>query len=84
MKTVLGWEIPVPKSKTDSYIGRSLRGIGESSKAAKIIRATAFVLSPRFPLATQEELENNNDECSICWERMESARKLECGHLFHK
>ena len=35
-------------------------------------------------MATPDELDNNNDECAICWEKMESARKLECGHLFHK
>ena len=35
-------------------------------------------------MATQEDLELNADDCAICWERMESARKLPCGHLFHK
>ena len=23
------------------------------------------------------------DQCAICWDEMESARKLPCGHLFH-
>lgn len=38
----------------------------------------------RFPLATEEELIKNNDDCAICWDSMSSARKLTCGHLFHK
>lgn len=35
-------------------------------------------------MATQEDLELNADECAICWEGMVAARKLPCGHLFHK
>lgn len=38
----------------------------------------------RFPLATEEELIKNNDDCAICWDSMVAARKLPCGHLFHK
>lgn len=40
-------------------------------------------LENNFPLATKEELDANSDDCAICWDRMESARKLPCGHLFH-
>uniref|UniRef100_A0A646QCX6 AMFR n=1 Tax=Hemiscolopendra marginata TaxID=943146 RepID=A0A646QCX6_9MYRI len=36
-----------------------------------------------YPMALSEELENNSDDCAICWDKMESARKLPCGHLFH-
>uniref|UniRef100_A0A4D5R9Y2 E3 ubiquitin-protein ligase AMFR n=1 Tax=Scolopendra viridis TaxID=118503 RepID=A0A4D5R9Y2_SCOVI len=36
-----------------------------------------------YPMALAEELENNSDDCAICWDKMESARKLPCGHLFH-
>lgn len=36
-----------------------------------------------YPMATVEELETNSDNCAICWEKMDSARKLPCGHLFH-
>jgi len=38
----------------------------------------------RFAVATPEELLANNDDCAICWDSMTSARKLPCGHLFHK
>ena len=38
----------------------------------------------RFAMSTKEELEANNDDCAICWEGMETARKLPCGHLFHR
>lgn len=34
-------------------------------------------------MATQEELAGNSDNCAICWEKMETARKLPCAHLFH-
>ena len=35
-------------------------------------------------MATEEELIRNNDDCAICWDSMAAARKLPCGHLFHK
>lgn len=34
-------------------------------------------------MASQDELATNSDNCAICWEKMESARKLPCAHLFH-
>lgn len=37
-----------------------------------------------YPLASQQDLQDNSDNCAICWEKMETARKLPCGHLFHK
>lgn len=37
-----------------------------------------------YPPATAEDLSQNSDNCAICWEKMESARKLPCSHLFHK
>lgn len=40
-------------------------------------------MESKFSMATQEDLEQNADDCAICWEKMESARKLPCGHLFH-
>lgn len=40
-------------------------------------------MEARFPLATEEELIKNNDDCAICWDSMAAARKLPCGHLFH-
>lgn len=38
----------------------------------------------RFAVATAEELAANDDDCAICWDTMLTARKLPCGHLFHK
>lgn len=38
----------------------------------------------RFAVATAEELAANDDDCAICWDAMLTARKLPCGHLFHK
>lgn len=32
---------------------------------------------------TQEELAQYNDDCAICRESMDTAKKLPCGHLFH-
>ncbi|XP_077299509.1 E3 ubiquitin-protein ligase AMFR-like [Arctopsyche grandis] len=36
-----------------------------------------------YPMATNEELTANSDNCAICWEKLETARKLPCSHLFH-
>lgn len=36
-----------------------------------------------YPMASLDQLAENSDNCAICWEKMESARKLPCGHLFH-
>lgn len=62
-------------------LGPRLKGF---LKTLIAISFTFNTVPGRFPMATPEELEANNDECAICWERMECARKLECGHLFHK
>lgn len=40
-------------------------------------------IEARFPMATEEEITDHNDNCAVCWEKMESSRKLPCGHLFH-
>lgn len=40
-------------------------------------------MEARFSVATPEELAANSDDCAICWDTMQSARKLPCGHLFH-
>lgn len=34
-------------------------------------------------MATDKELAENSDNCAICWEKMDTARKLPCRHLFH-
>lgn len=45
-------------------------------------------MEARYPMAAKEELEGHaqnggDDSCAICWDRMESARRLPCGHYFH-
>ncbi|KAG5894686.1 hypothetical protein JTB14_034734 [Gonioctena quinquepunctata] len=40
-------------------------------------------LEQNYPMASEQELQENSDNCAICWEKMESARKLPCTHLFH-
>nr|CAD7447602.1 unnamed protein product [Timema bartmani] len=40
-------------------------------------------MEQNYPMASSEELSENSDNCAICWEKMESARKLPCTHLFH-
>ncbi len=37
-----------------------------------------------FPDASQQELKTENNTCSICRDEMLEAKKLECGHMFHK
>jgi hypothetical protein len=33
--------------------------------------------------ASQQELEQHSDVCSICYQDMTSAKKTACGHFFH-
>lgn len=40
-------------------------------------------MEKNYPLATPEDLQHNSDNCAICWEKMDTARKLPCAHLFH-
>ncbi|XP_063227756.1 E3 ubiquitin-protein ligase AMFR-like [Bacillus rossius redtenbacheri] len=40
-------------------------------------------MEQNYPMASAEELAEVSDNCAICWEKMESARKLPCSHLFH-
>ena len=40
-------------------------------------------MEARFPVATEEELEASDRICIICRDRMETAKKLPCGHFFH-
>ncbi|KAK7874530.1 hypothetical protein R5R35_013108 [Gryllus longicercus] len=40
-------------------------------------------MEQNYPMATVEELAESSDNCAICWEKMETARKLPCTHLFH-
>jgi len=41
-------------------------------------------INDRFLDASSEELKRVDDDCSICREKMTNAKKLPCGHLFHK
>lgn len=40
-------------------------------------------LDRNYPMASGEEIAANSDNCAICWDKMEEARKLPCSHLFH-
>ncbi|VDK54985.1 unnamed protein product [Anisakis simplex] len=46
-------------------------------------RITAHILS-HYREATQDELYSLTDWCAICWEKMDSARRLPCTHYFHE
>lgn len=41
------------------------------------------LIESNFAIATEEDIQNFSDECAICWDAMDTARKLPCGHLFH-
>jgi hypothetical protein len=38
----------------------------------------------RYEDVPQEELERYDDTCAICHSRMENAKRLPCGHIFHQ
>ena len=41
------------------------------------------LMENNFSVATQKEIDDFSDECAICWDSMQAACKLPCGHLFH-
>ncbi|KAI7872036.1 hypothetical protein BDF14DRAFT_1873210 [Spinellus fusiger] len=45
-------------------------------------RAMSYVKS-RYVYATSAEIAAYNDDCAICCDKMKTAKKLSCGHLFH-
>ncbi|CAG5055713.1 unnamed protein product [Parnassius apollo] len=49
----------------------------------RLYTALADHMSRNYPMASKEEMEENEDNCAICWEPMKEARKLPCSHLFH-
>ncbi|CAH1778722.1 unnamed protein product [Owenia fusiformis] len=40
-------------------------------------------MDSKFPVASADDIQTSGDDCAICWEKMETARKLPCSHLFH-
>ncbi|VIO95443.1 CUE domain containing protein [Brugia malayi] len=41
-------------------------------------------IDAHYQKATRIELNNLKDWCAVCWEQMDSARKLPCNHFFHE
>lgn len=64
------------------YLAVSYLAIHETSAVVDLDLLCSVPL--RFAVATAEELVANSDDCAICWDTMQTARKLPCGHLFHK
>ncbi|UXI18473.1 Multiple PDZ domain protein [Sarcoptes scabiei] len=56
-----------------------IRRIRKHNNYLKVIN----LMEQKFPIAAQEELSDENNDCAICWDRMEQARKLPCNHYFH-
>ncbi|KAI8997463.1 hypothetical protein BDB01DRAFT_831047 [Pilobolus umbonatus] len=44
---------------------------------------TMSYVRDRYVNASPDELGQYNDDCAICRDKMKSAKKLPCGHLFH-
>ncbi|CAI2188753.1 3561_t:CDS:2, partial [Funneliformis geosporum] len=40
-------------------------------------------MQTQYPNATDTELKEYNDDCAICRDSMDTAKKLPCGHMFH-
>jgi autocrine motility factor receptor len=47
-------------------------------------RKLAQNMKDRYLDVPAEELEALDDVCAVCHDRMESAKKLPCGHIFHQ
>mmetsp|Transcript_250 Transcript_250/g.866 ORF Transcript_250/g.866 Transcript_250/m.866 type:complete len:659 (-) Transcript_250:88-2064(-) len=56
----------------------------EKVAAYRNYRKLAHAMNVRFPSMTPEELEQLDDDCAICRERMDTAKRLPCKHVFHE
>lgn len=52
-------------------------------KKHRLNRKILKSVNTRFPMAMEEELESLEDHCAICWDKLDTARKLPCSHYFH-
>ena len=48
------------------------------------LRRSAWKRVNRFKPASQEQLDDNDDICPICYQEMVEAVVIKCGHVFHK
>jgi autocrine motility factor receptor len=55
----------------------------EKIRAYRNYRLLAQNMDAWFVPVPRNELEHFNDTCAICRERMDNARRLPCGHIFH-
>lgn len=67
------------------HVRQLVVGLFRNLVAVRNYSRALWELNARFPDATPAELERLNDDvCSICRDSMERAKKLPCGHCFHK
>lgn len=55
----------------------------EKIAAYRNYRRLAQDMKDRYPEVSTEELQALDDICPICHEKLERAKKLPCGHIFH-
>ncbi|KAJ4427703.1 hypothetical protein ANN_25355 [Periplaneta americana] len=80
-------QVPVPRDPAAHQEAPQLP-LGAQPHGAEVSQALGPALRREdaifcYPMASAEELAENSDNCAICWEKMETARKLPCTHLFH-
>lgn len=59
-------------------------GLYRNLKSVRQYARAIAEINTRFPDATPQELQQLDDVCSICRDTMEQAKRLPCGHLFHR
>uniref|UniRef100_A0A7S3GM98 Uncharacterized protein n=1 Tax=Palpitomonas bilix TaxID=652834 RepID=A0A7S3GM98_9EUKA len=72
----------------DVLLGLSLygtyKGVVQKMGNYRHYRNMLEQIEKSFDNATKEQLEELDDDCAICREQMASAKRLPCGHCFHK
>lgn len=61
----------------------TIRGFKKSLSDVILSRRAIAYMNTRFPDATEEELQQNDNTCIICREAMATGKKLPCNHIFH-
>jgi len=58
--------------------------LSKSIRKHKLYKRVTQCVEEKFEFLGETDLSEYDDNCAICWDSMNTARKLPCGHVFHQ